>query len=157
MVRLWAAEGNSVVSFAGSNDFNAAMLDLYRQQAEAAGRGVRRGEGLVAGGSLAIAPTRGEADTRQAEFAEWYQAYYSCPPYNLPHGKAFHGTPQQIVDQIGEIYDQLGVTEVMVLSNVGAPHGYEACLEMLELFGSEVLPAVAGLGEAAASASELVR
>jgi alkanesulfonate monooxygenase SsuD/methylene tetrahydromethanopterin reductase-like flavin-dependent oxidoreductase (luciferase family) len=142
MVKLWAAEGNSVVSFAGNDEFNGGMLRLYAEHADAAGRATEHGEGLVLGGSLAIAADESTAKQRAGEFAEWYDAHYNCPPYNLPHGRSWGGTPQQIIDQIGGIYDRLGVEEFMVLSNVGGPHGFGPGLEMLELFGSEVIPAL---------------
>src|SRR5207253_556598 len=53
MVRLWAAEGNTVVSFAANDEFNQGMLDLYAKEALQAGRETKRGEGLMLGGSLA--------------------------------------------------------------------------------------------------------
>jgi alkanesulfonate monooxygenase SsuD/methylene tetrahydromethanopterin reductase-like flavin-dependent oxidoreductase (luciferase family) len=156
MVKLWAGEGNSVVSFAGNDEFNGGMLGLYAQQAEAAGRTTERGEGLVLGGSLAIAEDEATAKQRAGEFAEWYDLYYNCPPYSLPHGRSWGGTPQQIIDQIGGIHEQLGVEEFMVLSNIGAPHGYGPGLEMLELFGSEVIPALRSVGSRTTEESEAV-
>jgi alkanesulfonate monooxygenase SsuD/methylene tetrahydromethanopterin reductase-like flavin-dependent oxidoreductase (luciferase family) len=146
MVKLWASEGNSVVSFAANDEFNGGMLDLYAKEAAAVGRTTERGEGLVLGGSIAIAEDEHTAKARAAEFAEWYEAYYHCPPYNLPHGRSYAGTPQQVIDQIGAIHDQLGVEEYMLLSNVGAPHGYGPGLEMIELFGREVIPALRSVG-----------
>jgi alkanesulfonate monooxygenase SsuD/methylene tetrahydromethanopterin reductase-like flavin-dependent oxidoreductase (luciferase family) len=146
MVKLWASEGNTVVSFAGNDEFNGGMLGLYAEKAAESGRTTERGEGLVLGGSLAIAENDATATQRADEFAEWYDAYYNCPPYNLPHGRSWRGTPQQIIDQIGAIHEDLGVEEFMVLSNIGAPHGYGPGLEMLELFGREVIPALRDVG-----------
>jgi alkanesulfonate monooxygenase SsuD/methylene tetrahydromethanopterin reductase-like flavin-dependent oxidoreductase (luciferase family) len=156
MVKIWAAAGNSVVSFAGNDEFNGGMIDLYAQNAEAAGRTTERGEGLVLGGSLAIGADEATAKQRADEFSEWYELYYNCPPYNLPHGRSWGGTPQQIIDQIGSIHEQLGVEEFMVLSNVGAPHGFEQGLEMLELFGREVIPALRSVGTRTNETSEPV-
>jgi alkanesulfonate monooxygenase SsuD/methylene tetrahydromethanopterin reductase-like flavin-dependent oxidoreductase (luciferase family) len=146
MVKLWAGEGNSVVSFAGNDEFNGGMLGLYAENAEAAGRKTERGEGLVLGGSLAIGEDEGTAKQRAGEFAEWYDAHYNVTPYKLPHGRSWGGTPQQIIEQIGSIHEELGVEEFMILSNIGAPHGFGPAQEMLELFGSEVIPALASVG-----------
>lgn len=140
IVKICARDSASVVSFAANDEFNAAMLAIYAKEAVTVGREPKRGEGIVVGGSLAISTNPQKAARYADEFYEWYSLYYGCPPYNLPHGRAFVGTPDQIVEQIGQINEALGIDEFMILSNVGAPHGYEESQEMLELFGTDVLP-----------------
>jgi alkanesulfonate monooxygenase SsuD/methylene tetrahydromethanopterin reductase-like flavin-dependent oxidoreductase (luciferase family) len=155
-VRFWAGEGATIVSLAPSDDFNQGMLNVYAEGAREAGREVRRGEGVIIGGSYAIGDTEARAKARADEFREWDTRYYGVPPYNLPHPLGFNGTPAQIVDQIGGLNERLGIEEFIIMDNFGAPHGYEAAQEMLELFGTEVIPQLRGSDTEPAAAAAAV-
>ena len=141
MVHLWAQAGNTIVSFAGADDFNEHIAKMYHEEAQKAGHNVEFGENLILGGCLCLSRDPAKAAQYEREFTEWYVAHYSCPPYNLPLGRLYAGTPQQVIDQIGAVHERLNSREFLVLDNVGAPHGEEAALEMLQVFGEEVMPA----------------
>jgi len=140
-VRFWAQEGGSIMCLTDRESLVNGMLDIYVEEGEAAGRDVRRGEGLVLGGNFAISDRESVARERGAAMLEWDEMVYGVPPYKLPHPTQFNGTPQQIIDQIGAIHDKFGSEEFAFLVDFPAPHGAEVSLEMLEQFGNEVLPA----------------
>jgi alkanesulfonate monooxygenase SsuD/methylene tetrahydromethanopterin reductase-like flavin-dependent oxidoreductase (luciferase family) len=144
-VRFWAGEGATIVAMSPKEDFHRGMLDIYADVAREQGREPRRGEGLLVGGSYSIARTEAEARRLEAEFHAWDSTYYGVPPWNVPHPLSFAGTPDQIVEQIGGLHERLGVDEFMIMDNIGAPHGFEASFEMLEMFGTEVIPQLASL------------
>jgi alkanesulfonate monooxygenase SsuD/methylene tetrahydromethanopterin reductase-like flavin-dependent oxidoreductase (luciferase family) len=144
-VKFWAREAATIVSYVGDNaivdgkPFVELLLEVYAREAEGVGRATRRGEGLVVGGVYSIGNTDEEVRRRDEAYLEWYQTIYNTPPFNLPLGRHFSGKPEQIVEQILDLHERLGVEEFMINDYIGAPHGYEASLEMLELFGSEVV------------------
>jgi alkanesulfonate monooxygenase SsuD/methylene tetrahydromethanopterin reductase-like flavin-dependent oxidoreductase (luciferase family) len=71
---------------------------------------------------------------------QWDSMVYGVAPYELPHPMALNGTPAQVVDQIGEVHERHGVSEFLIIDEFPAPHGGEVATEMLELFGTEVMP-----------------
>jgi alkanesulfonate monooxygenase SsuD/methylene tetrahydromethanopterin reductase-like flavin-dependent oxidoreductase (luciferase family) len=145
--KFWATQGATCVSLAPNMDLNKGLLKIFAEHAEQSGRDPRPGEGLMVGGSYTIAGNAAEAKRRTEEWKRWDRSYYGCPPVNLPHPINFNGTPDQVVDQIGAIHEELGVEEFIVMDYFGAPHGYDVSLEMLHLFGSEVLPQLNGSAE----------
>jgi acyl-CoA reductase-like NAD-dependent aldehyde dehydrogenase len=94
-----------------------------------------------------VAHERGEIMER------WDSMLYGAPPYGLPHPMTFNGTPQQIIDQIGGLNERFGIEEFVFLVDFPAPYGTEVTLEMLELLGTEVLPAFGVKGAPAAAGS----
>jgi alkanesulfonate monooxygenase SsuD/methylene tetrahydromethanopterin reductase-like flavin-dependent oxidoreductase (luciferase family) len=149
--KFWATQGATCVSLAPNMDLNKGLLKIYADHAEHEGIPHKRGQGLVVGGSCTIAADETEAKRRTEEWKEWDETYFGCPPFNLPHPINFHGTPDQVVDQIGQMHEELGVDEFIIMDYYGAPHGYEVSLEMLHLFGSEVLPQLDGVSTGAPS------
>ncbi|RBM17106.1 hypothetical protein DI005_22695 [Prauserella sp. PE36] len=143
-VRFWAREGATIMCLTPREDLVKGMLEVYADEAHQAGRTPRRGEGIIAGGTLSIAADEATARKRADVMSEWDSLVYSVPPYNLPHPMAFNGTPAQIVDQIGRLHSELGVSEFILTDYFPAPHGSEVSLEMLQLFAEEVLPAFQG-------------
>jgi hypothetical protein len=83
MVHLWAAAGNSIISFAPLEDFNDHIAKLYLEGAHKAGREVQRGENIVIGGSLAISRDPARAESYAQRFSEWYAEIYGVPPFFL--------------------------------------------------------------------------
>lgn len=140
-VKFWAREGGTIMCPTSRDDLISGMLSIYAEEAASVGRETRRGEGLLVGGNYAIASDEATAAARARVNEDWDTEFYGVPPYNLPHPMGLNGTPQQIIDQIGELHDKHGVEEIVLLHLIPAPHGREVATEMLELFGTEVLPA----------------
>lgn len=140
-VRFWAREAATIMCLTPRDDLIEGMLKVYADEAETSGREVRRGEGIIVGGTYSIAADEATAKRRAAVMEDWDAMLYGVPPYNLPHPMALNGTPQQIIDQIGTLQEKHGVEEVLLINEFPAPHGREVATEMLELLASEVLPA----------------
>jgi alkanesulfonate monooxygenase SsuD/methylene tetrahydromethanopterin reductase-like flavin-dependent oxidoreductase (luciferase family) len=153
-VRFWAREGATVVCLTSREDLIDGLLSIYADEAAVVGRGTVRGEGIIVGGHYAIAHDDATAAARARVNDEWDTQFYGAPPYNLPHPMGLNGTPQQIIDQIGALHDKFGVQEVLLLHQLPAPHGREVSTEMLEMLGTEVLPA---FGVKALEPAEAVR
>jgi alkanesulfonate monooxygenase SsuD/methylene tetrahydromethanopterin reductase-like flavin-dependent oxidoreductase (luciferase family) len=151
-VRFWAREGATVMCLTPREELIEGMLSVYSEEAQAAGRDPQRGEGIITGGSLSIASDEATAKRRAAAMQEWDSMVYGVPPYKLPHPMALDGTPEQIIDQITGLHERHGLREFLLIDEFPAPHGREVSLEMLELFGTEVLPAFNGAPLASAAA-----
>ncbi len=140
-VRFWAREGATIMCLTPREDLIGGMLKIYAEEAASVGREPSRGEGIVTGGTFAIGTNDAVVKQRAETMAAWDTMVYSVPPYNLPHPMTFNGTPQQIIDQIGRIHDNLGLNEFILTDYFPAPHGSEVALEMLQSFAEDVLPA----------------
>ena len=141
-VRFWAREGATIMCLTPREDLIEGMLGVYADEAAAAGRTPARGEGIIVGGTFSIAADEATARARAAAMDEWDAMVYGVPPYNLPHPMSLTGTPEQIVEEIAGLHERFGVSEFLLIDEFPAPHGREVSLEMLELFGTEVLPAL---------------
>jgi alkanesulfonate monooxygenase SsuD/methylene tetrahydromethanopterin reductase-like flavin-dependent oxidoreductase (luciferase family) len=106
------------------------------------GRTPRRGEGIIVGGTFSIAEDTATAKARAAKMEAWDSMVYGVPPYNLPHPMALNGTPEEIIEVIAGLHERLGVEEFIFIDEFPAPHGREVAREMLEMLGTEVLPAL---------------
>ena len=69
-------------------------------------------------------------------------------------GTAFVGSPEHVIDQIGRFQDRLSADVLLWQTDFGGLGGPDA-LRSLELFASEVMPAVSGDRSPAASAAAL--
>lgn len=143
-VHFWAREQGKILCMTDREGLVNFMLDVYVEEGEAAGRDVRRGDGPVLGGNFAISNDEKVAKQRGDVMIEWDHMIYGVEPYNLPHPTQFNGTPQQIIDQIGDLHDRFGTLDFSFILDFPAPHGADVSLEMLEQFGAEVLPAFGG-------------
>jgi alkanesulfonate monooxygenase SsuD/methylene tetrahydromethanopterin reductase-like flavin-dependent oxidoreductase (luciferase family) len=140
-VRFWAREGASVVCLTNREDLVRGMLGFFEEEAEAAGRPYKRGEGMILGGNFVVDHNEAVVREREQIMREWDQLVYGVAPYNMQNPWMITGTPQQIIDEIGTEHEKFGTEEFILLVDYPAPFGSDVSLEMLELFGSEVLPA----------------
>jgi alkanesulfonate monooxygenase SsuD/methylene tetrahydromethanopterin reductase-like flavin-dependent oxidoreductase (luciferase family) len=140
-VRFWAREGASIMCLTPREDLIAGMLSVYSEESHAAGRATERGEGIITGGTFSIATDEATAKRRATAMEEWDSMVYGVPPYKLPHPMGLNGTAQQIIEQIAGLHERHGLQEFLLIDEFPAPHGREVSLEMLDMFGTQVLPA----------------
>lgn len=139
-VRWWAKNYGTIVTLAGNDDFNEGMFQIYAEEAAKEDIDVAPGTGILPGGTISIAESEADAKRYADMFTAFYGENYNCPPYDLPEPRRLVGTPEMIVDQLGAVQDRLQNKEFMVWVNGGAPYGIDVQLEMLDMFGREVMP-----------------
>ena len=58
------------------------------------------------------------ADIKQG-FLELFNYAYNAPPYNVPVGRLWEGSRQQVADEIGRLGEAYGVDEFFLWHHVG--------------------------------------
>jgi alkanesulfonate monooxygenase SsuD/methylene tetrahydromethanopterin reductase-like flavin-dependent oxidoreductase (luciferase family) len=139
-VRFWAREGGKMVSFVSGDKetFVRIMLDTYLQQAEGAGRQVTADQAIAIGGHLVLGRGAAEsADVKQG-FVELFNYAYNAPPYNVPIGRMWEGSRQQVADEIGRLANTYKVDEFFLWHHVGY-FPQEVEMAMLEEFARSTI------------------
>ncbi len=120
-VRFWAREGGKMVSFVApeKEEFNRIALDVYAEEAEGAGRSFSPADAMAIGGHLVMG--RNEAETKDIwqGFEELFNFAYNAPPYNVPMGRLWRGTRQEVLDHVAAKAEELGVNEFFLWHHVG--------------------------------------
>lgn len=137
--RFWAKEKAKLVAFVSKDDFVKTTMDIYLEECANNGHEVTMRDVLVLGGHLTIGKTEKEADSHYAEFENLFNTAYNAPPYNVPMGRVWKGSVQQVIDQVGTLKEVFDVDEFAVWHHVGY-FSQEEELGMLENF-AEVIKA----------------
>ncbi|HLJ21170.1 MAG TPA: LLM class flavin-dependent oxidoreductase [Stellaceae bacterium] len=120
-VRFWAREGGKMVSFVSEDKekFIPIMLDAYQKEAETVDRATRPRDALAIGGHLVLG--RNAAETRDIHegFAELFNYAYNAPPYNVPMGRLWTGSRQQVLDHVARLARQYDVEEFFLWHHIG--------------------------------------
>lgn len=135
---FWVGQGGTAVCFADRDDFMRTAYDVLTEEAEKAGL-VREAGPLAPGAFLMVGKTREEAETLRADFAWLFDHAYSVPPYNIPMGRVFLGTPDEVSKQIEDLLKIAPFDEIFVWHNLGL-HDDSLAMKSVELFAKEVLP-----------------
>lgn len=137
--RFWAREGGKLVSFVSKNEFVQTTVDVYKEEAEKAGRtGVTAADAVALGGHLVMGKDDATVDNLMTGFTELFDFAYNTPPYNVPMGRVFKGTGNEVADEIGRLNQELGIEEFFLWHHVGYFSQAEE-LAMLEVFASQVI------------------
>lgn len=139
-VRFWAREGGKMVSFVSDEreKFMSIMLEQYAKEAEGAGRKTTANDALAIGGHLVMG--RNPAETRDIVdgFTELYKYVYAAPPFEVPMGRLWTGSRQQLQDHVGRLQQQYNVDEFFVWHHVGY-FPQEVEMAMLREFSEAVM------------------
>jgi alkanesulfonate monooxygenase SsuD/methylene tetrahydromethanopterin reductase-like flavin-dependent oxidoreductase (luciferase family) len=137
--RFWAREGGKLVSYVSKDEFVQTTIDVYLEEAKAAGRtGVGPNDALALGAHLVMGPNDEAVDDLMAGFTELFDFAYNTPPYNVPMGRVFKGVGPEVAEEVARLRDQFGVEEFFLWHHVGY-FSQEEEMRMLELFASEVI------------------
>ena len=140
-VRFWAREGGKMVSFVSNENerFIPIVIEQYLKEAENAGRRVRADDAVAIGGHLVLGRNPAESADIREGFLDLFNYAYDAPPYNVPVGRMWEGTRQQVADQLGRLRDTYGVDEFFLWHHVGYfPQELE--MAMLEEFAAAAMP-----------------
>ncbi|HTS94797.1 MAG TPA: LLM class flavin-dependent oxidoreductase [Stellaceae bacterium] len=139
-VRFWAREGGKMVSFVSEDKekFIPIMLDSYLKEAEAAGRASRPRDALAIGGHLLMGRNPAETKDIHEGFVELFNYAYNAPPYNVPVGRLWMGSRQQVLDHVARLARQYDVEEFFLWHHIGYfPQDVE--MAMLREFAESVI------------------
>ncbi|MES4992603.1 LLM class flavin-dependent oxidoreductase [Phyllobacterium sp. 22229] len=138
-VRFWGREGGKMVSFVTQEKehFMPIVAENYAKAAEEVGRTTTVNEAIAIGGHLVLGRNPAESADIKAGFLELFKYAYDAPPYNVPVGRLWEGSRQQVADEIGRLKETFGVTEFFLWHHVGYfPEEVE--FGMLEEFAAAV-------------------
>lgn len=137
----------------GKPQMFAAVVDIYRSAWEEAGRDWADAQ-VGACSHIHVGPTGAEARKRWEPFYHHYWDFVGgllegtgiWPPFDfddLLAGPAICGSPAEVVDRVGQWQEMLGLDRHLFMFDLG---GIDEPLlhSTLELFGSEVVPQLAG-------------
>ncbi|HXP72764.1 MAG TPA: LLM class flavin-dependent oxidoreductase [Stellaceae bacterium] len=144
-VRFWAREGGKMVSFVSEEKekFIPIMLDGYLKEAESARRPTRHRDALAIGGHLVMGRSAAETRDIRDGFAELFNYAYNTPPYNVPMGRLWTGSRQEVLDHVARLAKQYDVEEFFLWHHIGYfPQDVE--MGMLQEFAEAVIKPMAG-------------
>lgn len=120
-VKFWAREGGKMVSFVNEQKehFTSIVIDEYTKEANAHGRQVAPKDIVGIGGHLVLGRNEKESADIEAGFTELFRYAYDAPPYNVPMGRLWKGSRQQVADHVGRLNKTFGVDEFFLWHHVG--------------------------------------
>ncbi len=144
-VRFWAREGGKMVSFVSPENekFVPISLDVYLKEAEQAGRPTRPQDALAIGGHLVLGRNPAETEDIYEGFAELFNYAYNAPPYNVPMGRLWKGSRQEVLDHVARLAEQYQVEEFFLWHHVGY-FPQEVEMAMLQEFADAVIKPMNG-------------
>jgi alkanesulfonate monooxygenase SsuD/methylene tetrahydromethanopterin reductase-like flavin-dependent oxidoreductase (luciferase family) len=136
-VRFWAREGGKMVSFVSNENerFIPIVIESYLAEAAKAGRGATADNAVAIGGHLVLGRNPRESADIKEGFLELFNYAYNAPPYNVPVGRLWEGSRQEVADQLGRLRHTYGVEEFFLWHHVGY-FPQEVEMAMLEEFAA---------------------
>jgi len=120
-VKFWAQEGGKMVSFVSKEKehFIPLVIENYLKEAGGVGRSAAPRDAVAVGGHLVLGRNAKESEDIRAGFLELFNYAYNAPPYNVPVGRMWEGSRQQVADEVGRIADTYKVDEFFLWHHVG--------------------------------------
>lgn len=118
--RFWGAEGGKMVSFVRpeKEEFMPIVLDACLEAAHAAGRSSASRDVLAIGGHLVMGRNETEERALREGFIELFNYAYDAPPYHVPMGRVWTGSPQGVLDDVMRLHEKYGVDEFFVWHHI---------------------------------------
>jgi alkanesulfonate monooxygenase SsuD/methylene tetrahydromethanopterin reductase-like flavin-dependent oxidoreductase (luciferase family) len=138
--RFWAKEGGKMVSFVSNTHerFMPIVIENYLKEAQAVGRNPTPADAVAIGGHLVLGRNPAESADIKQGFLELFSYAYDAPPYNVPLGRMWEGSRQEVADQIGRLSSAYGTEEYFLWHHVGY-FPQEVEMAMLEEFAEAVI------------------
>ncbi len=105
------------------------------KEAERVGRSASARGAVAIGGHLVLGRNPAESADIKQGFLELFDYAYNAPPYNVPVGRLWEGSRQQVADQLGRLSEAYGVDEFFLWHHVGY-FPQEVEMAMLEEFAA---------------------
>ena len=139
--RFWAREGGTPVVLSDDLEFCQFLFQAYLEEAQGAGRDLKRGQGVAMGATLCLGETEQQAQEMREQFDWLFQSWFV--PFGFPPGLVFQGTPEKVTEQIRDLHQALGFEELFLWLCTGL-FEHEVMMRQLELFATRVMPHFAG-------------
>ncbi len=119
--KFWAREGGKMMSMVSEEkeSFIPLTLEVCLEEAKKHGRNATPDDLLALGGHLIMG--RNPAETRDLyEGFEWlFKFAYDAPPYQVPMGRLWMGSRQEVLDHVARLRDSYGINEFFLWHHVG--------------------------------------
>jgi alkanesulfonate monooxygenase SsuD/methylene tetrahydromethanopterin reductase-like flavin-dependent oxidoreductase (luciferase family) len=118
--RFWGGEGAKMVSFvrAEKEEFMPLVIENCLDAASKNGKNLAAKDVLAIGGHLMMGTNPADTKALNEGFDELFNYAYNAPPYNVPMGRLWKGSPQQVLDEVCQLRDKYGVDEFFVWHHV---------------------------------------
>ena len=143
--RFWGAEGAKMVSFVNSEKehFMPLVIENCLDAAQKAGKSLAAKDVVAIGGHLLVGMDAKGTGSLSTGFHELFNYAYNAPPYNVPMGRLWQGSHQEVLDDVCRLNETYGVDEFFVWHHVNY---FEPEQEMgaLQAFADAVIAKVPG-------------
>ncbi len=119
--KFWAREGGKMMSMVSEDkeEFVRIALDVCLKEAQDHGRNVEADDLLALGGHLVMGRNPRETQDLYEGF-EWLFNYaYNAPPYNVPMGRLWKGSHQEVLGHVSRLRETYGINEYFLWHHVG--------------------------------------
>jgi len=140
---FWAREGGKMMSMVSEEKehFIPITIEKYIEEAQTVGRDPKPSDAVAIGGHLTMGRNAAETDDIYEGFAELFNYAYNAPPYQVPMGRLWKGTRQEVLDHVMRLHDAFAVDEFFLWHHVGYfPQEQE--MAMLHEFSEGVIKVV---------------
>lgn len=141
--RFWAREGAKMVSFVhpDKEEFMPIVLENCLKEAHEAGLNSKSSDVLAIGGHLLMGTDPKQQKELEEGFFEIFNYAYDAPPYHVPVGRQWKGSPQQVLDDVMALHEKYGVDEFFLWHHVNY-FGDDLELGALQAFADAVISKV---------------
>ncbi len=136
--KFWVGEGGTAVCFASSDEFLQTAHRVLSEVADASSE-PRRGKVLAPGAFLMLGETREEAEKIRADYEWLFKFAYSVDPFNVPMGRVFFGTADDVSRQIEALAGVIDFDELFLWHNIGL-HEEGLSDRAIEIFSEKIIP-----------------
>ena len=138
--KFWAREGGKMMSMVSEEkeEFIPITLDVCMKEAQDHGRDPTANDMLALGGHLVMGRNERETTDLHQGFEELFNFAYNAPPYQVPMGRLWKGSHQQVLDEVSRLHEAYGVSEFFLWHHVGY-FEHEQELAMLNEFSEAVI------------------
>ena len=138
--RFWGREGGKMVSFVRKEreEFVPIVIENCLEAAQEVGITRQPKDVIALGGMLIMGDTPAASAAYYREFDELWNLGYGAPPYNVPMGRMWSGSKQEVHDDVAYLIETYAVDEIFIWHHVGY-FGDEVEKAALQAFADAVI------------------
>jgi alkanesulfonate monooxygenase SsuD/methylene tetrahydromethanopterin reductase-like flavin-dependent oxidoreductase (luciferase family) len=119
--RFWGEEGAKMVNFVRKDkeEFLPLVIENCIEAAAQVGRTSTAKDVMALGGMLILGDTPAESRRYYEMFDELRQLAYDAPPYNVPKGRVWTGSRQEVQEDVFRIIETFDLDEIFIWHHIG--------------------------------------